>query len=244
MGSWISQKLAQRRQLLIGSVLIVAILALVVVATMVEKDNASSAAVTATNKPVGTPKPVKPLDFDDLTTVVWIGDSYTEGSVDGVFDRFAVTIGRDLCWDDYTLAKGGTGYTNPGDPRGGGTIYADRVDEAVDLKPDLVIIQGSTNDKGPGAEAAAIDLYDELEAKIPSAQLVVVGPFDPPGSKNVATRDAIRDAAESRGLTFIDSYGWLNPDEYGDDGVNPNEQGHRVIAAKLTKFLVPEWDAC
>lgn len=178
--------------------------------------------------------------------VVVLGDSYTVDSADGA--GYVPPVAEALDWVPLLEALDGTGYVAPGltaDP----SPYRNRLDAVVADRPDLVLVQGSTNDVGaPATElaAAADQLYAALAARLPDARVVVLGPVGPPGvdpAGVAGVRDVLRQAAAAAGLTFIDPLagGWLEPSEglYADP-VHPNEVGYRQLAIELVAALRAE----
>ena len=176
------------------------------------------------------------------TRAVFLGDSYTVAS--GIGTGYASRTAAAMGWTPVLEAAGGTGYVAAGD----GTVgpYAGRVDEVVADDPDVLLVQGSTNDVGSPVAAvaeAADELYAELARRLPGAQVVVLGPLAPPGVDRagvLAVRDALADAADDAGIPYIDPIadGWLTPADglYGDP-IHPNEAGHAELADDLAEAL-------
>nr|WP_243850777.1 SGNH/GDSL hydrolase family protein [Modestobacter marinus] len=172
-----------------------------------------------------------------------MGDSYTAASHDGA--GYVPPTADALGWEPVLEAVSGTGYVAVG-AEPGAAPYQERVDEVVAAAPDVVVVQGSTNDAGlPTAEvhAAAETLYADLQAQLPEAQVVVVGPLIPPGSDPVAVagvRTALAEAAGAAGLPFVDplAEGWLHPsDGLFADPIHPNQTGYDAFSADLVSAL-------
>ncbi|MGY5885442.1 SGNH/GDSL hydrolase family protein [Modestobacter lacusdianchii] len=178
--------------------------------------------------------------------VVVLGDSYTVDSAEGA--GYVPPVAEAMGWAPVLEAGDGTGYLAPGrttDP----SPYGERLDAVVAAQPDLVLVQGSTNDVGwSSAELgeAATQLYAALAARLPAARVVVLGPLSPPGVDPggvAAVRDVLAQVVDASGLTFIDpvAEGWLVPsDGLFADPVHPNEEGYRVMAAQLVTALRAE----
>lgn len=129
-----------------------------------------------------TPAPVK------RPRVVIVGDSYSEGSVDGNTNAVQCWVrqfGDLMGWPDVINAGvGGTGYLNPGaSPR---VKFRDRIqNDVIDLAPDIVIVAGGHNDtttSNAAYTAAALQteataFYTALRAALPNALIIAVGPF-------------------------------------------------------------------
>ena len=187
-----------------------------------------------------------PQTAADPLTAVFLGDSYTVGDGDPAPDGgYVDTVARRLRWTARAAAQSGTGYVSDG-PQPGRSAYVDRLDEVAAAEPDVVVVQGSTNDVGrpPGAVAqAASELYEQLESRLPDARVVVLGPLSPPGVDPVgvrAVRDELAQAADAADLPFIDpiAEAWLSPpDGLFADPVHPNRAGYRQLAVDLSTAL-------
>jgi len=203
-------------------------------------DTRNEVTVVAPPVPYPTPERVGPEPVNS----VWIGDSFTLGTGATKGQGFVDLLDKELCWGNYKLAEGGTGYINKGQRDPNSTVFAQRVDKLAQFRPRLIIVQGGLNDRDPTVGAVATELYTQLKAKYPRATIVVLGPLNTPKTTYPETRDALRQAAEGQGLQFIDTYGWLTPDQFFEDGVHPNPEGHRVYTDNLKRFFAPEWNAC
>jgi len=174
----------------------------------------------------------------------FLGDSYTAGAGAAVDNGFAQQVATLLCWDGVYFGQGGTGYTNPGQREEGEGVYLQRVDAVIESRPDVVIVQGSTNDSGgPANTAAAREVFAAIRAGLPNAQIVALGPVAPPKedpAKVAASRDAVRAATEAEGVTFIDpvAMGWMPGSfNFGEDGIHPNPFGHKLMAENLFESI-------
>ncbi|MEX5718170.1 SGNH/GDSL hydrolase family protein [Geodermatophilus maliterrae] len=198
-----------------------------------------SAAPTTTTAPT-TP----PTTTAGGVRAVFLGDSYTVGvGSDG--PTYAAQVADRLGWTQVEAAQSGTGYVADGGGRGNAP-FGDRVDDVAAADPDVVVVQGSTNDVGadPAAvAAAAAHLYGDLAAAVPDADVVVLGPLAPPEVPRPgveAVRDALATAAGQAGLRFVDPVagGWLEPPEglYAD-GLHPDDEGYARLADELVEEL-------
>jgi acyl-CoA thioesterase-1 len=195
---------------------------------------------TATG-PTATAAPGTSASAQD-PTVVFLGDSYTVGvGGTGYVSRTAAELG----WVAYAQGESGTGYRNPSTVPGQ-TVFGDRLAGVVAADPDVVVVQGSTNDVGQRPElvqAAAATLYAALHASLPSARLVVLGPLSPPdvdAGAVLALRNALVAAASAAGLPYIDPVagGWLSPpDGLFADGIHPNDAGYAQLSDDLAAAL-------
>lgn len=186
--------------------------------------------------PAAAPAPGEP------PRALFFGDSYTVGfGGDGYVQRTAELMG----WTPVVNAQGGTGYLNPS-ATPGQTSYYGRLSEVLPADPDVVLVQGSTNDAGEpvaAVETAAAEFYRGLQAAVPTARVVVVGPLAPPGVDPqviAEIRDALARASQSAGLPFVDpiAEGWLTPPEgYYFDTIHPNDAGYTEMAERLAAAL-------
>ncbi len=190
-----------------------------------------------------------------------LGDSYTEGLV-----CYAQRLADLMGWEVWSSGVGGTGYLNPGPA--GRVKFRDRVQtDVIAHNPDIVLVAGGINDVSDSPASLRIEaeaLYDTILTNLPSAKLVVVGPWWPRGNPPqfvLDARDAFKAAAASRGLEFIDplvatnasqtNIGWItgtgnagnptgdgNADSYiSSDGTHPTDLGHQYLALRLKEFL-------
>lgn len=197
----------------------------------------SSRPLTATT----TPPPETPTP--EPTSVAFLGDSLTAGvGADKPSTGYASLAGKTLGWPTSVFGYGGTGYTVD---FGEGVRYGGRVDLVIEAAPDIVIIQGSTNDYAASSDeiyAAAKDLYAQLSAALPDATLVVLGPLDSPDSNPslvTVAFDSVQRAAADVGIQFVDarSTPWLDVATDFSDGFHPNQTGHEKMAAQLSTIL-------
>ncbi|MGY2080191.1 SGNH/GDSL hydrolase family protein [Modestobacter sp. SYSU DS0657] len=189
---------------------------------------------------------VGPTTVSEATTVAFLGDSYTEGvgSSDGA--GYVSSTAHALGIVPIVFAEGGTGYVNPGDDPGEST-YGERVAAVVAAKPDVVVVQGGTNDHAAPAERiadAASAVFAGLRAGLPDAVLVVLGPVNPPDLPREAVREvdaALAAAAEASDAVYIDALGegWLEPADvhFGVGDTHPNDRGYSELADRLVADL-------
>lgn len=191
-----------------------------------------------------------PLILPRHPRVLVFGDSWTYGSAatpptDGYAYRLADLI------QGTTIVDGvrGSGYQKPGMD---GPDYPTRI-RALDagIAPDLIIIEGSINDRRENAAAypaAVTAAWNALTAKFPDVPIVVLGPAPQVLPVQAATaridRDLARLAAE-RSWWYISPVQehWITPGNYRrviDTGVgrdHPTNAGHEYLAKKVHEAL-------
>jgi lysophospholipase L1-like esterase len=187
---------------------------------------------TATDLPVESP------------VVTFIGDSWTEGIGATALHGYADLAAEQLGWDHYVLGVGGSGYTQPGR----GSTFDDRVERAVSTDPDVLVVQGSINDRRASPEdlkLAAFRTLGHLSSAIDAdTTVLVLGASYTPGlDRPVVDRinDAVAAAAERAGFRFVDPAAahWNDPGavEIWADDAHPNDVGHQVLADRLIPLL-------
>lgn len=178
-------------------------------------------------------------------TVAFLGDSWTEGT--GATGRrgYVVRTAERLGWGYANLGVGGSGYSVPGPRR---SPFAQRIPQLVALHPDVVVVQGSLNERAstPAAlRAAAGSTLRELRAALrPATPVLVLGASYNPGTPD-ATIDrinaAIAAAAAEAGLPFVNpaTAEWTDPQDAGlwSDTIHPDDRGHQLVADRLAPLL-------
>lgn len=126
---------------------------------------------------------------------------------------WANVLGRAMGVDMWCAGSGGTGYlktlASPARPK-----FRDRLAEVIAYAPDGIVWAGGLNDYATftaaqiGAEALLC--YQAIRTALPNCQQVVVSPFWPRGhitmpADLLGARDAIKAAAQTMGLVYIDT---------------------------------------
>lgn len=195
------------------------------------------------------PQPA-PLDLPEQPTVLIFGDSWTYGSAATEPTLgYAYVVAGLAGWTTIVDGVRGSGYLRPGlDGADFGTRMA-ALDPALD--PDLVIVQGSINDRTAPAEGyrAAVDAaWDALVETYPRAQIVILGPAPQVLPVEPATARIDRDlaaAAAARGWWYLSPLedDWITPANYAvmiDTGIghdHPSTEGHRALAERLAESV-------
>jgi lysophospholipase L1-like esterase len=160
----------------------------------------------------------------------------------------ARVVARQLGWDVTVNAVGGTGYTTGGYRS---RPYLDRLSKPGVLSTpyDVVLLEGGTNDKA--ADPATMrqrtaDTVRYVRSRLPTAQIVLMGAYNPNGRKYDARRvtiDAvIRTVAVEQSLPYFSpiSGQWTkgqNRRFLCPDGLHPSAYGYGVMAARLIAAL-------
>lgn len=191
-----------------------------------------------------------PLVLPEKPTVLVFGDSWTYGSAATVPTLGYAYLLADLLGGE-TIVDGvrGSGYLKPGLD---GPTFGERI-AALDpsATPDLVIIQGSINDRAQGAAGyrdAVNAAWDTLAATYPQATIVVLGPAPhelPVGAATARIDTDLSALAAARGWWYISPIAqeWITAQNYLDvidvevGRKHPSTNGHRYLAERLAAAL-------
>lgn len=191
-------------------------------------------AASVSPSPSSTPAPVH---------VVTLGDSLMSGFGLPARDAWPRLLAERAHLPLTNLACPGMGFVVQGDC---GTPYAGLVPAVAALQPDVVIVQSSSNDFWIDADEIrydTADTVDSLHAAAPDARIVALSTIwndDPqvPDDTTV-TSDALRDAVEAVGGTYIDVGQPLagHPEWMQDDDVHPTARGQKAIEQSVMSAL-------
>lgn len=191
-----------------------------------------------------------PLVLPDHPTVLVFGDSWTYGSAATTPTLGYAYLLADLLGGE-TIVDGvrGSGYLKPGLD---GPTFGERI-AALDpsLSPDLVIIQGSINDRAQGVAGyreAVSAAWDAMAAMYPDATIVVLGPAPhelPVGAATARIDTDLSELAAARGWWYISPIAgdWITEQNYLDvidvevGRKHPSTEGHRYLAEKVAAAL-------
>lgn len=207
------------------------------------------APVAAAEKPADAIAP-EPLALPEHPTVMVFGDSWTFGSAATVpTEGYAYLLADLLHGSTEVFGVRGSGYLKPGVD---GPAFGERI-AALDpsLAPDLILIQGSINDRAQGEAGyreAVSAAWDAMSAKYPEATIVVLGPAPHELPVGAATARIDRDLsalAAARGWWYISpvEQNWITDQNYLDviDVVvgrkHPSTAGHQYLAEKVAAAL-------
>jgi lysophospholipase L1-like esterase len=177
-------------------------------------------------------------------SVAFIGDSWTAGAGATAHRGYAVLTAEQLGWRSTLLGVGGSGYL----VRGHGSVYSDRIERAVASDPDVIVVQGSLNERASkvaGLASAALDTLTRLQAAAdPGTTIIVLGASYNPGTDPAVIdriNGAVSAAARTEGLRFVDvaAEDWTDPADPSvwADSIHPNDLGHQLIADHLETIL-------
>jgi lysophospholipase L1-like esterase len=198
----------------------------------------------------------EPLLLPEHPTVLDFGDSWTYGSAATEPTLGYAYVLADLL-DGETIVKGvrGSGYLKPGLD---GPAFGERI-AALDpaLTPDLIIMQGSINDRAQGEAGyreAVTAAWDAMAAKYPEAAIVILGPAPhelPVGTETARIDRDLGELASARGWWYISpvAQDWITEQNYLSvidveiGRKHPSTDGHRYLAEKLAAALAELGDA-
>jgi lysophospholipase L1-like esterase len=176
--------------------------------------------------------------------VVFLGDSWTEGIGATGLRGYAVLTPEQLTWNYQVLGVGGSGYL----ATGRGSVFEQRIEEAVHNHPDVIVVQGSLNDRigtSSALQSAALHMLSRLRAAADrKTRILVLGASYTPtwGPSTIdPINAAVSDAASQVGLRFVDPAreDWTDPENatIWADGNHPNDAGHQLVADHLETIL-------
>jgi hypothetical protein len=169
-----------------------------------------------------------------------------------VTDGYAYVISRRLGWDGVVDGVRGSGYLRSGFvvPGVDGGTYGSRIARLdPGLRPDLVIVEGSINDRrepAAGYRAAVTAAWDALASRYPEAAIVILGPAPQVLPVEKATARIDRDLAAlaaARDWWYISpiEQRWITPANrpWVIDAANdhPTTRGHAYLATRLAQAL-------
>jgi lysophospholipase L1-like esterase len=155
---------------------------------------------------------------------------------------------RQLGWDVTVDAVGGTGFTTGGKR---GRPYLERLAAPGVLSTpyDVVLLEGGTNDKAADVttmRARTTETVAYVRSRLPTAKIVLMGAYNPPGKRYDARRvtiDAvIRTVAIEQRLPYFSPISGRWTKGQGarflcPDGLHPSTYGYGVMGSKLAVAL-------
>ena len=177
----------------------------------------------------------------DHPTVAVIGDSIESGAGLPPADAWPALVAVDRHWELENYSVPGAGFvTHGGDEQGFGA----QVDQAIALRPDMVLIGASDNDLGrvvSTVSAAMTAAVERLRTALPHARIVGFNALTGQASDDdlAPLNEALRDAVTAVGGHWLD----LGQPYRGqarlvqDDGEHPTPAGQQAIAAAVLERL-------
>ena len=187
--------------------------------------------------------------IDPGSPALFFGDSWTWGySAEPPTAGMAYTAAAELHLDATVDGVPGTGFVSPG-PGNEGT-FAERLTK-LDLaeEPELVVLQGGTNDTESTPEniaAALTATIDVVDARWPDAAVIVVGPGPrtwPSEQRLTAVDAALSGASEGLGVDYISPLGerWITeataPTVLDQTTSHPSTAGHGYLGRELASSI-------
>lgn len=202
----------------------------------------------STSASAGSPVPSSPSPSSAAAgsppVVTFVGDSWTAafGSQSG--RGYAEPAAEQAGWTSHILGVDGTGYLQGAPDQ----TFARRIAPAAETDADVVIVQGSLNEKRSDLselEPAARDTLSDLKAAVgPATVVLVIGASYTPGTDPGTIEeinDAIGSAADTVGVRFVDPAveNWNDPADPAiwADADHPNDAGYRLIADHVSELL-------
>ena len=175
--------------------------------------------------------------------IIAFGDSLTAGQGVAVAESYPALLAARLHAEGYRYRVINAGVS--GDTTAGGLR---RVDWALRLNPEIVILELGTNDALRGQDLAAVAAnLDRLVERFQSAgaRVLLAGMRLPPnyGARyGTEFQGVYKEIARRRGVAlmpfFLDGVGG-EPRLNQPDGVHPTAEGYRVIVDRLWPYLHP-----
>jgi pectin methylesterase-like acyl-CoA thioesterase len=107
---------------------------------------------------------------------------------------------------------------------------------ATGFDPGAIVVNFGTNDAAYSSAEftpAYLAYLRQLRSAEPHALIVALRPFNGTHADDIEAAVA---AAKDRRIVYVDTSGWLGPDDF-NGSTHPNIRGHQVAAAKLTAVL-------
>jgi lysophospholipase L1-like esterase len=191
-----------------------------------------------------SPSTASPLPTSSQLRLVVLGDSIASG-IDSYGGQGAngwpAIVAQKLGLLSLLSAQPGSGYTRDGS----GFAYPARVNDVIAMRPTILIVEGSRNDFDEVAtRRVAAEVLGKLHSALPQTKILVIGPLylDSLDSRTTPVNEAVKAAALSLGLTYIDTLKarWFTGSAsrfIGGDGIHPTDEGHRYIANLLVPLV-------
>lgn len=215
---------------------------------------AASVGAATTDKSAVTPSPAATRSAIPPAApmqVLTIGDSIMKGYGLSPADAWPELISAANGWDLTTLACDGAGFVDLGNPAECGDTLVDIVRSAATLHPDLIIIEGSSNDlEHPNSEllAATTSALTILRSEFPNAEIIglsAIWPTTDPPAQLADINSQVQQAVTAVGGHYLDIGQPLvaHPKLIQDDGIHPTVAGQVVLATAIRTAITAEQQA-
>lgn len=184
-----------------------------------------------------------PVAAQDGRVIVAFGDSLTSGLGVAADQTYPARLGQRLAREGYDYRVVNAGVS--GDTTAGGLR---RVDWALRLKPEIVILELGVNDALRGQSLASVRAnLDQLVRRFQAAgaQVLVAGMRLPPNYGSRYAEDFHRlfgEVARARNAPhmpfFLEGVGAI-PRLNQADGIHPTAEGYAIVVDRLWPHLVP-----
>jgi|tagenome__1003787_1003787.scaffolds.fasta_scaffold20237825_1 lysophospholipase L1-like esterase len=186
-----------------------------------------------------------PSTAAEAPVVAVYGDGYAAGNaMGGQAEKgwpalVAQQVGAQLALNAVPQA----GYASAGTT---GQDYVGLVEASPVADADVTVVFGSRNDAGETAadvSSHAATVFADIRAAAPDTTILVIGPVwsgaNPPAAVQ-AVNNAVKSAATTAGVTFVDALGagWFaNGQGISADGVSPTDAGHTYLAGVIAPLV-------
>jgi acyl-CoA thioesterase-1 len=240
---------------LIGTVAVVSLGALITTAALTATADPRSAAASLWGAvdpaPISGATPAAPVVVAPLR-VLTIGDSIMNGFGLSPADAWPELLSTANGWHLTDLACDGAGFLAPGSPDECGDTFGDVIRSAAvpdsALQPDLIIIQGSSNDFGqPNSEllTATLTALTDLRTEFPAAEIIglstVWSETEPP-SQLADINSQVQQAVTAVGGHYLDIAQPFSeqPQLLQNDDVHPTVAGQHVLANAIQTAITTD----
>jgi acyl-CoA thioesterase I len=177
--------------------------------------------------------------------ILFFGDSLTAGYGLNPEDAFPALVEKSLIKKGVNVRVVNAGLS--GETTAGGLA---RVDWILRQPMDVFVLELGGND---GLRGLPIDqtknnlqtIIDRVKARYPSCKIVLAGMMVPPNmgpEYSKSFQGVFREVATKNKVTFmpfiLEGVGGIEKLNQAD-GIHPNVEGHKIVAANLTKILTP-----
>jgi len=240
---------------IVGTVAVVALGSIITVVAMAAtaEPQSTTAHLSTASSSNGTPSatpatpatpsatPATPVTAASPKKVLTIGDSIMKGYGLAPTDAWPELISATNGWELTSLACDGAGFLAPGSPDECGNTLVDVSRSAATLHPDLIIIEGSSNDFGQSNSqllSATVTALTMLRSEFPNAEIIglstVWSDTEPP-AQLAAINSQVQQAVTAVGGRYLDigQPFAAHPELLQGDDVHPTVTGQVVLAAAI-----------